>query len=226
MHAHPSVACVTGVIEEVNPRANIYMLVSSFDWYIPPGFWRLAGGNVLVHADAIRRHGGYDERLVAGEEADLCYRLRHDGWQILQTGRPMVRHDLAMRRFRHYWRRAVRTGLSYGMIALRFRRRREKMWLRETLLNLTEVAVWIAIIACAIAMRSPAVALVLPGLIAARILWIAARTRSGRRAPLTHCLAYAAHCQFSRIPMSLGHLLAFKHTCAGTQPQLIEYKSS
>lgn len=225
MHAHPSVACVTGTVEEIDPHASIYMLVSSFDWHIPPGFWRMAGGNVLVRADIVRRCGGYDESLVAGEEADLCYRLRQDGWQILQTGQPMVRHDLAMRRFRQYWRRIVRTGLSYGMIALRFRRRPEKMWLRETLLNLTEVGLWIAIVACAIALRSPAVALVLPGLIVARILWIATRARLGRRAPLTHCLTYAAHCQFSRIPLSIGHLLALKHTWARTQPQLLEYKT-
>jgi len=40
-----------------------------------------------------------------------------------------------------------------------------------------------------------------------------------------HCLAYAAHCQFSRIPLCIGHLLALKHAWSRTQPHLLEYKT-
>ena len=223
---HPTVACVTGVIEEANPQASIYMLVAGRDWHVQPGYWRLAGGNVLVRAGVLREHDGYDEQLVAGEEADLCYRLRQSGWRILQLDQTMVRHDLAMMRFAQYWRRAVRSGLSYGMIALRYCRRSEKMWLWETLRNLAEVGSWLVLFGGALVFGLWSLALIVPLMISARVLLVAARTQAGRGGPFSESLAYGVHCQFSKIPLCVGHLMAIKHVVTGTPARLIEYKDT
>ena len=36
----------------------------------------------MMRASAIREVGGYDPTLIAGEEPEMCYRLRHRGWRI------------------------------------------------------------------------------------------------------------------------------------------------
>ncbi len=64
---------------------------------------------------------GFDASLIAGEEPELCRRLRARGDQILHVDRPMTGHDLAMTRWQQYWRRAVRAGHAYAEVAARFR---------------------------------------------------------------------------------------------------------
>ncbi len=65
---------------------------------------------------------GYDPGLSAGEEPELCRRLRARGYRIVHIDAPMTRHDLNMTRFSQYWRRAMRAGYAYAEVSNRFRR--------------------------------------------------------------------------------------------------------
>ncbi len=64
---------------------------------------------------------GYDPGLIAGEEPELCRRLRARGYRIVHIDAPMTRHDLNMTRFSQYWRRAMRAGYAYAEVSNRFR---------------------------------------------------------------------------------------------------------
>ena len=78
-----------------------------------PGEVDSVGGNALYQARAFHAVGGFDATLVAGEEAELCARLRARGGRVVRDAAPMAEHDAGNLRPRDWWRRAVRTGHAY-----------------------------------------------------------------------------------------------------------------
>lgn len=52
------------------------------EWNVSPGEVRTFAGDVMIHAAALQNVGGYREDLIAGEESELCVRLRAAGWHI------------------------------------------------------------------------------------------------------------------------------------------------
>ena len=58
--------------------------------------------------------GGYNPRLIAGEEPELCVRLRAAGWKIWRLDAEMTLHDAAMTRFGQWWKRAARSGHAWA----------------------------------------------------------------------------------------------------------------
>jgi hypothetical protein len=58
--------------------------------------------------------GGYRDELIAGEEPELCVRLRAAHWHIWRLDRNMTLHDAAMTHFGQWWRRALRGGYAYA----------------------------------------------------------------------------------------------------------------
>lgn len=54
----------------------------------------LAGMFLFLHGDAFRKVGGFDERFfLYYEDVDLCWRLRRDGFQVVQDRSVSVVHD-------------------------------------------------------------------------------------------------------------------------------------
>ena len=54
----------------------------------------------------LRQVGGYRDDLIAGEEPELCVRLRAAGWRIWRLDAEMTLHDAAMTRFGQWWQRS------------------------------------------------------------------------------------------------------------------------
>jgi GT2 family glycosyltransferase len=68
----------------------------------------------MMRATALSAVGGFREDLIAGEEPELCFRLRAAGWRVWRLDREMTLHDAAMRRFSQWWRRAFRGGYAFA----------------------------------------------------------------------------------------------------------------
>ena len=119
--ADPAVVAVCGNRREINTGASWYNRILDLDWIYPAGFTDYCGGDVLFRRSALLDVNGYDENLIAGEEPEMCRRLRGKGCKILHVDRPMTGHDLAMTRFAQYWKRATRTGYAYAEVSARFR---------------------------------------------------------------------------------------------------------
>lgn len=68
----------------------------------------------MIRVKALRQVGGYRDGMIAGEEPELCVRLRQAGWQIHCLARPMTIHDAAISRLAQWWRRAKRAGHAYA----------------------------------------------------------------------------------------------------------------
>ena len=63
-----------------------------------------------MRADAFATAGGYRPDLIAGEEPELCVRLRAKGWKVWRLPAEMTLHDASMTRFGQWWRRTLRGG--------------------------------------------------------------------------------------------------------------------
>ena len=108
---HPDVAAVCGRRRERYPDRSIYNWLCDIEWNTPIGEAAACGGDVLLRVAAFRQVGGYRSALVAGEEPELCLRLREQGWKIWRLDAEMTVHDAAMTRFGQWWRRTARGAM-------------------------------------------------------------------------------------------------------------------
>ena len=114
LNGNPRVAAVCGRRRERHPERSIYNRLCDMEWDIPPGPIRSCGGDVMMRADALHQVGGYRDSLIAGEEPELCVRLRAQGWQIHALKAEMTLHDAGMTRLRQWWLRIKRSGYAFA----------------------------------------------------------------------------------------------------------------
>ena len=223
----PQVAVVTGYLREMHPDASIFNRILDLDWPSTPGPADYCGGNALVRRDVLEQAGGFDESLIAGEEPDMCRRIRACGYTIVRVDRLMTGHDLAMKSISQYWRRAVRGGYACAQLATRYRRTELPLWLRESRHNLLHGPAMLALLAGA-----PLAAVwsgsVLPLAIGAAVLIaLALRTAFYSRWKtdnLATLSLYGLHSHLQHIPMLVGQLSFMRDRVLGKEPRLIEYK--
>ena len=116
----PDVAVVCGRRVELCPQESIYNRLADLEWDAPVGECVSCGGDALMRVHAYVESGGFDDTVLAGEEPELCLRIRRLGYKVVRIDAPMTRHDLNMHGFAQWWRRGVRSG--YGALDVRVRR--------------------------------------------------------------------------------------------------------
>jgi GT2 family glycosyltransferase len=129
---HPEVVVVCGRRRERFPEASVWNRLCDREWDTPVGEATACGGDALMRHAAVAAVGGYDPTLIAGEEPDLCLRLRRAGGRIWRLEAEMTLHDAAMTRFGQWWRRSRRAGHAFAEGAWRHRSGTERHWQRET----------------------------------------------------------------------------------------------
>ncbi len=112
--AHPERAVVCGRRRERFPEASAFNRQCEIEWNAGAGEIRSCGGDALMRLDALAAVGGYRDGLIAGEEPELCVRLRAAGWKIWRLDRDMVWHDAAMTRWSQWWKRSKRAGHAFA----------------------------------------------------------------------------------------------------------------
>ncbi|ANI15374.1 glycosyl transferase [Pseudomonas citronellolis] len=132
LDARPEVAVVCGRRRERFPQGSIYNWLCDLEWDTPVGEAKACGGDALMRAEAFAAAGGYRPQLIAGEEPELCVRLRAAGWKIWRLDREMTLHDAAMTRFGQWWQRSLRGGYAFAEGAALHGAAPERHWLRES----------------------------------------------------------------------------------------------
>lgn len=131
MEQRADVAIVCGRRRERYPAASVYNRLLDDEWNTPVGTAAACGGDALVRVAAFVGVGGFRSWLMAGEEPELCVRLREDGWQIWRLDAEMTQHDAAMHRFSQWWTRSVRSGYGFAEVTRLHRASPYVTWGRE-----------------------------------------------------------------------------------------------
>jgi glycosyltransferase involved in cell wall biosynthesis len=226
LESEPSIAAVWGHRRELHPEHSLYNRVLDLDWIYAAGITDYCGGDVVMRRNALAEIDGYDPSLIAGEEPELCRRLRARGYRIMHIDFPMTRHDLNMMRFSQYWRRAERAGHAYAEISDRFRVSADPMWLQESNRNLLSGVFWIGWLPVALMLGGLKSLWIIPWLsllplLSARSAWKARYKAPGQTMLV---LLYGLHSHLQQIPILIGQLKYFLGRHAGEQRKQVEYK--
>lgn len=111
---HPAAVVVCGRRRERFPTASVYNGLADREWDTPVGLALACGGDALMRFGAVQAVGGYDASLIAGEEPDLCLRLRASGGEVWRIDAEMTLHDAAITRFGQWWKRSQRAGHAFA----------------------------------------------------------------------------------------------------------------
>lgn len=220
-------AAVWGHRREIHPERSIYNRILDLDWAVRPGITEYCGGDVLMRREVLAEAGGYDATLIAGEEPELCRRLRMKGYRILHIDAPMTGHDLAITRLAQYWKRATRAGHAYAEVSKRFRGTPDPFWTADCQRNYRRCAFWVLTVlgaaATSIAVRSSLPMLAWFGLLfvlSVRSAW-KARWKSSNALTL---FLYGVHSHLQQLPICVGQLKFALQSGRRANPKLIEYK--
>lgn len=213
----PQVAVICGRRRERHPQVSVYNRLCDREWNTPPGCTKACGGDAMMRVPALRDAGGYRADLIAGEEPELCVRLRALGWQIWRLDAEMTWHDAAMTRFTQWWRRCRRAGHAYAEGAALHGAAPERHWVAET----RRAVAWgfgVPLLAAVLGALHPAGWLVLlawPAQ-AVRLAW---RLGGGRGA-----WEYALFTVLGKLPEALGVAGYWLGLLRRRRAALIEYK--
>jgi len=129
---HPEVAAVCGRRRERFPEKTVYNMLCDMEWDTPVGETKACGGDVLMRVAAFESVHGFRTDLIAGEEPELCVRLRAAGWKIWRLDEEMTLHDAAISRFSQWWKRNVRAGYAFAAGAFLHGAPPERHWVKES----------------------------------------------------------------------------------------------
>jgi len=216
---HRDVCAVFGRRRERYPDRSIYNRLCDSEWNVPVGDAKAFGGDVMMRASVLDDVGGYRDDLIAGEEPELCVRMRTAGWRIHRLDYEMTLHDAAMLRFGQWWRRTVRSGYAFAQGAELHGASPERHWVWET----RRAFVWgiLLPLTCVTALAAFGVW----GFAACMVYPLQLVRRMGRQ---TGSLRSRAEVSFfellARFPESVGLLRYYRDRLRGRIGSLIEYK--
>ncbi len=218
----PKLAVVCGRRRERYPAASIYNRLCDMEWNTPVGPIEACGGDAMMRIAPVREVGAYNPDLVAGEEPDLCLRLRLLEWKILRLDAEMTLHDAAMTRFGQWWKRTIRSGHAYAEGAARHGHEPGRHWIRETRSNwFWGLALPLATLAVASATNG--IGLLLSGGYVV-LGWRVYRDHRRRGTALADARLEAFFCVLGKLPSAMGQALYWARRLTGRRGTLIEYK--
>ena len=217
-------AAVCGRRRERHPERSVYNRLADIEWDTPVGDARSCGGDAMLRAAALCQVGGYNPSVIAGEEPELCVRLRAKGWKIARLDGEMTLHDADMTRFMQLWRRMVRAGHAFAEGAWMHGRRPERHAAKET----RSIVLWGALLPLAIvtlAWQLPLASIAIAALYPLQTTRLAVREGRRRNLAPRDAWAYAASIVGGKFPQLIGAMKFWSGKLLGRRTALIEYKS-
>lgn len=193
----PKAAVVCGRRRERFPDATLYNHLCDLEWNTPIGQAKSCGGDAMIRRVAFEEVGGYNPSIIAGEEPEMCVRLRQRGWEIWRIDAEMTLHDAAMTSFGQWWKRNVRAGHAFAEGYHRHGAPPERFWRKNVISNY----LW----------GVPPMWILWP------LLWFRIYRTSRSK-------SYASFVTLSKLPQMIGQLKFRWNRLSGKQQRIIEYK--
>ncbi|MEK7266414.1 MAG: glycosyltransferase [Pseudomonadota bacterium] len=216
---HPEVAVACGRRRERYPEKTLFNRLCDLEWDTPVGEAQACGGDALIRVEALVEAGLYNDGLVAGEEPELCVRLRERGWKIWRLGAEMTVHDAAMTKFSQWWTRAKRAGHAYAEVSALHQGSPQQIWARETRRALMWSAIAPVSILSALAFGPAFLALLAAYPAQMLRLYLSGRNRLGELAA-----SWAALTVLGKFAEAAGVLQFYGGRILGRKSGLFEYK--
>jgi len=222
LDAEESIAVVCGRRREIAPAESVFNRLCDMEWNTPVGDAAACGGDALMRMTALTAAGGYDPTLIAGEEPELCLRLRRMGHRVRRVDEDMTRHDAAIRRWSQWWLRNARAGHAYAEGFHRYGREPEQLYRREVASN---VAWGIGVPTLSLGLVLPTLggSLSLLGLYGVLYRRIRADRLSRGDSPEDATL-YARYTVLGKVPQARGAIQFYSRLLRHEPASLIEYK--
>lgn len=203
---------------ERHPEHSIYNLLCDIEWNTPIGEANACGGDAMFRVESFKMAGCFRDDLIAGEEPELCVRIRKSGWHIWRHEAEMTLHDANMLKLSQWWKRTIRAGYAFAEGSYLHGKSSARHWVRENI----SIMVW---------------AIVLPILIISlsiqNILWIALlliypiqiiRITFKNKYLYPANWIYAIFLVFGKFPEAIGQLKFLANLVTKRHSTIIEYK--
>lgn len=220
--ANPKLAGVCGRSRERFPHHSIYNKLFDIEWGMPPGEVKTCTGNLMMRVEALQDVGHFNPTLIAGEEPELCCRLRQKGWKVVRIHAPMILHDAEMTHWRQWWKRMVRAGHAYAEVSRLCAHTPERFWMKESL----SIWLWgliVPLLALTLAVPTQGWSLLL-FLLYPRLLYRTYQSMSGQGLSSADARLYTLSCVIGKFPQVQGQLQFYWNRFWGKKTKLIEYK--
>lgn len=230
--ADTSIAAVFGRRRERYPSRSIYNRMCDDEWGVPAGIVNSCGGDALFRTAALIAANGYSDDLIAGEEPDLCLRLRKLGWRILSIEAEMTLHDAAITSWRAWWKRSKRAGFAYASHVWRHRESADPAWVRQVV----SIIFWASMVPTSIFAFAclylfnlnnfvwiPILAMIV---IYAVQYWRIFLRKLAKSRDTGFSAMYSMIILFEKVPQFLGLLMFVRERLFKTSQTIIEYKGA
>ncbi len=212
------VGAVAGHLNERYPEKNFFHKMAHLEWNLRVGSdgWSTQstealtfGGNVMLHKRVFLAAGGYDETMIAGEDPDLSYRVRHTGFRILRLNSPMASHDNNLKSWRQYLTRTYRSGIAYALLAKKYWTQSEKFMMKRLMRIFGGVLLPQMMIFSGILFNQVALGVALGLLVAFRLVFKTSKFARLFGISRTRAFQYALYLALSIYPQFMGVLSTF-----------------
>jgi GT2 family glycosyltransferase len=227
----PQVAVVCGRRRERFPDATIYNRYCDIEWNLPLGELDACGGDAMMRCDVFQQTNGFDPTMIAGEEAELCFRMRQQGWEIVRLDEDMTIHDAAIKKFPQFWKRNVRSGHAYAERVFMHGHQPERSALMRPLKS---AIIWGGVVPILYltfllySLWNPKALILISALTVVHFIqgYRIYRYRRNRKDAPNHAFCYATLCLILKLPELQGVLTFLCNHLRGQQTSLIEYKGN
>ncbi len=225
MSKQPIVAVVCGRRYEKFPHQSVYNLLADMEWDTPIGEIEECGPESMMRLSKFQAVQGFDESLIAGEEPEICFRLRQQGGKVLRIDAGTSQHDMDMMSLQQWWRRSRRGGYAFAEEAWIHQHEPGQYRQRQCL----RIWLWAFFLPISVIILSPftygfSLILLLGGYsinLTKNYLWV----RRKRQYDVNKALTYSLFCLLIKFPELHGQIEFLVLKLLRRRRSLIEYKS-
>ena len=221
----PDVVVVCGRRREEFPTKSVYNRLCDVEWNTPIGEAKACGGDSMMRVAALKKVGGFNPALIAGEEPELCIRLRRNGGKILRIDAQMTLHDAQMTRFSQWWKRSFRSGYAYAEGVWLHGRSKERHWVKESL-RCWFWAVVLPLLAVISVLPTKGLSILLALIAYTVLLYRVYKMIKNRGFQAQDATFYALFCLLEKYPKLLGQIQFFIFRFLKRKRTIVEYKSA
>lgn len=223
--ANPKVVVVCGRRREEFPLLSVYNRLCDIEWDTPIGETKACGGDSMMRALAFKAVGGFNPSLIAGEEPELCLRLRAEGGKIMRLDSEMTLHDAQMTNLGQWWKRSLRAGHAYAQGAWMHGHNSERYWVKES----RSIWLWgfgLPLIAITTSFLTEGISLLILVMAYVLLSYRIYKYGKARGYKSQDAVLYALYCMLSKFPQAQGQIQFHLSRLLKRQPTLVEYKNA